>query len=138
MSAGKPRIVIVGGGFAGLSAAKALKNAPVKVVLIDRTNHHLFQPLLYQVAISTLSPAQIAAPIREILASQRNTTVVMGEVVGAAVLATTLVIALQSWQSRAAAMEAGSPVTRLPKLRHHARPQTFPVRRHSRSGGSPH
>ncbi len=77
-----PVVVIVGGGFAGLSAAKALKNAPVRVVLIDRTNHHLFQPLLYQVAICTLSPAQIAAPIREILASQQNTTVVMGEVVG--------------------------------------------------------
>jgi NADH dehydrogenase len=75
-------VVIVGGGFAGLSAAKALKDAPVRVVLIDRTNHHLFQPLLYQVAICTLSPTQIAAPIREILASQQNTTVVMGEVVG--------------------------------------------------------
>jgi NADH dehydrogenase len=77
-----PIVVIVGGGFAGLSAAKALRSAPVKVVLIDRTNHHLFQPLLYQVAICTLSPAQIAAPIREILGSHRNTTVVMGEVVG--------------------------------------------------------
>jgi len=77
-----PVVVIVGGGFAGLSAAKALKNAPVRVVLIDRTNHHLFQPLLYQVAICALSPAQIAAPIREILASQRNATVLMGEVVG--------------------------------------------------------
>src|SRR5215510_1984327 len=77
-----PVVVIVGGGFAGLSAAKALKGAPVRVVLIDRTNHHLFQPLLYQVAIATLSPAQIAAPILEILGSQRNATVVMGEVVG--------------------------------------------------------
>src|SRR5262245_25336436 len=77
-----PVVVIVGGGVAGLSAAKALNNAPLRVVLIDRTNHHLFQPLLYQVAICTLSPAQIAAPIREILGSQRNTTVIMGEVVG--------------------------------------------------------
>src|SRR5262245_11715858 len=77
-----PVVVIVGGGFAGLSAAKALKGAPVRVVLIDRTNHHLFQPLLYQVAICTLSPAQIAAPIREILASQENATAIMGEVVG--------------------------------------------------------
>src|SRR5262249_15783874 len=77
-----PVVVIVGGGFAGLSAAKALKHAPVRVLLIDRTNHHLFQPLLYQVAICELSPAQIASPIREILASQRNTTVIMGEVVG--------------------------------------------------------
>src|SRR5215813_8970057 len=77
-----PLVVIVGGGFAGLAAAKALKGAPVRVLLIDRTNHHLFQPLLYQVAICTLSPTQIAAPIREILAPQRNTTVIMGEVIG--------------------------------------------------------
>jgi NADH dehydrogenase FAD-containing subunit len=77
-----PTVVIVGGGFAGLSAAKALRDAPVKIVLIDRTNHHLFQPLLYQVAISVLAPGQIAAPIREILSKQRNVTVVMGEVVG--------------------------------------------------------
>src|SRR5262245_58294491 len=77
-----PTVVIVGGGFAGLSAAKALKGAPVRVVLIDRTNHHLFQPLLYQVAICVLAPAQIAAPIREILASQVNTTVIMGDVGG--------------------------------------------------------
>jgi NADH:ubiquinone reductase (H+-translocating) len=77
-----PRVVIVGGGFAGLAAAKALRHAPVRVLLIDRTNHHLFQPLLYQVAISTLSPAQIAVPIRQLLHRQQNTTVVMGEVVG--------------------------------------------------------
>jgi NADH dehydrogenase len=77
-----PVVVIVGGGFGGLSAAKALRNAPVEVLLIDRTNHHLFQPLLYQVAISALSPGQIASPIREILRKQRNTTVVMGEVTG--------------------------------------------------------
>jgi NADH:quinone reductase (non-electrogenic) len=77
-----PLVVIVGGGFAGLAAAKALRHAPVRVLLIDRTNHHLFQPLLYQVAICTLSPAQIAVPIRQILRRQQNTTVVMGEVVG--------------------------------------------------------
>src|SRR5262249_51482640 len=77
-----PVVVIVGGGFAGLAAAEALKGAPVRFLLIDRTNHHLFQPLLYQVAICTLSPTQIAAPIREILAPQRNTTVIMGEVIG--------------------------------------------------------
>ena len=76
-----PLVVIVGGGFAGLAAAKALRHAPVRVLLIDRTNHHLFQPLLYQVAICALSPAQIASPIREILHRQENTTVVMGEVV---------------------------------------------------------
>jgi NADH:ubiquinone reductase (H+-translocating) len=82
MAARIPIVVIVGGGFGGLSAAKALRGAPVQIVLIDRTNHHLFQPLLYQVATCTLSPAQIASPIREILRKQQNTTVVMGEVVG--------------------------------------------------------
>jgi NADH dehydrogenase len=58
-----PVVVIVGGGFAGLSAAKALKDAPVRVLLIDRTNHHLFQPLLYQVATAALNPSDIASPI---------------------------------------------------------------------------
>src|SRR5215510_14298901 len=77
-----PRIVIVGGGFGGLAAAKALRNSPVRVVLVDRANHHLFQPLLYQVAISVLTPGQIASPIRAILRKQRNTTVILGEVTG--------------------------------------------------------
>jgi NADH dehydrogenase len=77
-----PVVVIVGGGFAGLSAAKALRNAPVRVVLIDRTNHHLFQPLLYQVATSVLAAGQIASPIRDILRNQPNTIVLMGDVVG--------------------------------------------------------
>src|SRR6266481_1204497 len=75
-----PVVVIVGGGFARLSAAKALRKAPVEIVLIDRTNHHLFQPLLYQVATSVLTPGQIAAPIRGILRGQKNTTIVLGEV----------------------------------------------------------
>ena len=75
-----PRVVIVGGGFGGLAAAKALRCSPVEVILIDRANHHLFQPLLYQVATSVLAPGQIAAPIREILGKQRNTTVILGEV----------------------------------------------------------
>src|SRR5262245_40183897 len=74
--------VIVGAGFGGISAAKALGKAPVKVMVIDRTNHHLFQPLLYQVATSVLTPGQIASPIRGILSRQQNTTVIMGEVVG--------------------------------------------------------
>ena len=78
----QPRIVIVGGGFGGLAAAKALRNAPAEVIVIDRTNHHLFQPLLYQVATSVLTPGQIASPIRGILGSHRNTTVILGEVTG--------------------------------------------------------
>ena len=77
-----PRVVVVGGGFGGLAAAKALKHSPVEVVLIDRTNHHLFQPLLYQVATSVLSPGQISSPIRGILGKQSNTTVILGEVTG--------------------------------------------------------
>jgi NADH dehydrogenase, FAD-containing subunit len=82
MNERKPHVVIVGGGFGGLAAAKALKNAPVRVTLIDRNNHHLFQPLLYQVAISVLAPGQIASPIRGILRKQKNTMVLLGEVTG--------------------------------------------------------
>jgi NADH:ubiquinone reductase (H+-translocating) len=78
----EPRVVIVGGGFGGLAAAKALRDTPAQVILIDRTNHHLFQPLLYQVATSVLAPGQIASPIRGILKNQRNTTVILGEVTG--------------------------------------------------------
>src|SRR5713226_3856219 len=82
VSAKTPVIVIVGGGFGGLAAAKALKGAPAQVILIDRTNHHLFQPLLYQVATSVLTPGQIGSPIRAILRNQPNTIVVLGEVTG--------------------------------------------------------
>ncbi|HVR23751.1 MAG TPA: NAD(P)/FAD-dependent oxidoreductase [Candidatus Polarisedimenticolia bacterium] len=78
----QPRIVIVGGGFGGLAAAKALKNTPAQVILIDRTNHHLFQPLLYQVATAALTPSQIATPIRSIFRKQKNVTVILGEVTG--------------------------------------------------------
>jgi NADH dehydrogenase len=78
----QPRVVIVGGGFAGLAAAKALKRTPAKILLIDRSNHHLFQPLLYQVATSVLMPGQIGTPIRGILRKQRNTAVALGEVTG--------------------------------------------------------
>ena len=78
----QPKIVIVGGGFGGLAAAKALRNVPAKIILIDRTNHHVFQPLLYQVATSVLSPGQIGSPIRSILRNQKNTTVILGEVTG--------------------------------------------------------
>src|SRR5712672_1040154 len=77
-----PRVVIVGGGFGGLAAAKALRRTPAEVILIDRTNHHLFQPLLYQVATSVLAPGQIASPIRGILGKQKNATVILGEVTG--------------------------------------------------------
>jgi NADH:ubiquinone reductase (H+-translocating) len=75
-------VIIVGGGFGGIGAAKALRNAPVRVILIDRSNHHLFQPLLYQVATAVLAPGQIASPIRNILRDQSNVTVIMGEVTG--------------------------------------------------------
>jgi len=78
----KPRVVIVGGGFGGLSAAKALAKAPFDIALIDRTNHHLFQPLLYQVATAGLSPADIAAPIRHVLNDQPNVKVMLGDVSG--------------------------------------------------------
>jgi NADH dehydrogenase len=82
MSQHTPVVVIVGGGFGGLAAARALKQAPVKVVLIDRANHHLFQPLLYQVATSVLAPGQIGSPIRGILRNSDNTTVILGNVTG--------------------------------------------------------
>ncbi|MFN8591604.1 MAG: NAD(P)/FAD-dependent oxidoreductase [Thermomicrobiales bacterium] len=75
-----PHVVIIGGGFGGLQAAKALADAQVRITLIDRRNHHLFQPLLYQVATAVLSPADIAQPIRSVLRSQANVEVVLGEV----------------------------------------------------------
>jgi NADH dehydrogenase len=80
-SSARPRVVIVGAGFAGIHAAKALGHLPVDVTVIDRRNHHTFQPLLYQVALAVLSPADIAQPIRSIVRSQRNTEVLMDEVV---------------------------------------------------------
>src|SRR5215470_15122945 len=73
------RVVILGGGFGGLQAAKALRDAPVDVTLVDRRNHHLFQPLLYQVATAALNPSDIATPIRRILRRQRNAKVILGE-----------------------------------------------------------
>jgi NADH:ubiquinone reductase (H+-translocating) len=75
------RVVILGGGFGGLSAALALKNAPVEITLLDRCNYHLFQPLLYQVATGSLSPANIASPLRQILRRQKNTKVLLAEAV---------------------------------------------------------
>jgi NADH:ubiquinone reductase (H+-translocating) len=70
-------VIIVGGGFGGLAAAKELKRADVNITVIDRTNHYLFQPLLYQVATSSLSPSDIAAPLREVLRHQPNARVIM-------------------------------------------------------------
>src|SRR5688572_8776226 len=78
----EPRIVIVGAGFAGLAVAQGLRRVPVDITLIDRQNHHLFQPLLYQVATAGLSPAEIAWPVRHLLSRQENARVLMGEVTG--------------------------------------------------------
>src|SRR5262245_17682538 len=78
----RKRVVIIGGGFAGIAAAHALRHADTEVVLIDRRNHHIFQPLLYQVATAILSPAEIAAPIRQLEAKQRNVSVLLAEVTG--------------------------------------------------------
>src|SRR5689334_1606857 len=81
LMSGQSKVIIIGGGFGGLSAAQALKSAPVDVTLIDRRNYHLFQPLLYQVATGSLSPGEIAAPLRGVLSRQRNTRVLLGTVV---------------------------------------------------------
>jgi len=88
-----PRVVIVGAGFGGLWAGKALANAAVEVTIIDRENHHLFQPLLYQVATAALSPADVAAPIRGIVGAYRNITVMLGDVSGVDVAAREVLIA---------------------------------------------
>ena len=76
----RPRVVIIGGGFGGLAAAKVFRGKPVEVTVIDRTNHHLFQPLLYQVAMAGLAPSDITVPIRWILRNERNARVILGEV----------------------------------------------------------
>ncbi len=81
LPANAPHLLIVGGGFGGLWAARALRDAPLRITLLDRGNHHLFQPLLYQVATAGLSAPNIAAPLRHILRRQRNVTVLMGEAV---------------------------------------------------------
>jgi NADH dehydrogenase len=81
-SAELPRVLIVGAGFGGLQAAKALRKVPVQVMVIDRVNHHLFQPMLYEVATAGLSMEDISAPIRGILSRQQNTSVILAEVTG--------------------------------------------------------
>lgn len=78
----RPHVVIIGGGFAGINAAKSLAKAPVRVTVVDRKNHHTFQPLLYQVALAVLSPAEIASPIRTVLRKAENIEVLLGEVTG--------------------------------------------------------
>src|SRR5579884_4084546 len=75
------RVVILGGGFGGLNAAQRLKRAPVQVTLIDKRNFHLFQPLVYQVATGSLSPGEIAAPLRSVLRKQKNAEVLLGEAI---------------------------------------------------------
>ena len=81
-SSSQPRVVIIGAGFGGLAAAKALGGQPVQVTVLDRENHHLFQPLLYQVATAGLSPANIAQPVRSILRRHENIEVLMADVTG--------------------------------------------------------
>src|SRR5580700_4711619 len=78
----KPHVVVIGGGFAGIAAVKALRNCEAEVTVIDRRNHHIFQPLLYQVATAVLAPSEVAAPIRQLEAKQRNVFVMLAEVVG--------------------------------------------------------
>ena len=117
----RKRIVMVGGGFAGIAAAHALRHADAEVLMIDRRNHHIFQPLLYQVATAVLSPAEIAAPIRQLEAKQRNVSVVLAEVTGVDVASRTIEAALPGagvrkiafdyWWSRPACAPATSGTT---------------------------
>jgi NADH dehydrogenase len=93
VSAARPEVVIVGGGFGGLYAARALRGAAVHVTIVDRRNHHLFQPLLYQVATAALNPADIAAPIRSVFRGWRNVSVLLAEAVGVDLAAKKLLLA---------------------------------------------
>src|SRR6516225_6444940 len=86
----RKRVVIIGGGFAGIAAVHALRHADADVLLIDRRNHHIFQPLLYQVATAILSPAEIAAPIRQLEAKHRNVSVLLAEITGVDIASRTI------------------------------------------------
>ena len=98
----KHRVVIIGAGFGGLFATRALRRAPVEVTVIDRTNHHLFQPLLYQVATGVLPEGDVAPPTREVLRRQKNARVLLGEVIDLDVAAREVVVDTVSGQSRIA------------------------------------
>lgn len=93
----KSKVIIIGGGFGGLNAAKALKKADVDILLIDKTNYHLFQPLLYEVATAALSPGEIATPLREILRHQGNISVIMGEVADINIEQKQVILSNQAW-----------------------------------------
>lgn len=93
----KRKVIIIGGGFGGLNAAKALKKANVDILLIDKTNYHLFQPLLYEVATAALSPGEIATPLREILRNQENVSVIMGEVTSIDTAQKQVILSNQAW-----------------------------------------
>src|SRR5215475_5721737 len=86
----RKRVIIIGAGFAGIAAARALRHADVDVVIVDRRNHHIFQPLLYQVATAILSPAEIAAPIRQLEVKQPNLSVLLAEVTGVDIASRTI------------------------------------------------
>ncbi len=90
------RVVIVGGGFGGLFAAKFLRRAPVQITLIDKTNHHVFQPLLYQLATGILSEGAVAPPLREVLRKHENVTVELADVTGFDLAAKTVTVAARS------------------------------------------
>jgi NADH:ubiquinone reductase (H+-translocating) len=98
----RPRVVIIGGGFGGLNAARALAHVPVDVTVVDRTNHHLFQPLLYQVASATLAVSEIAVPIRWVLRRQRNVTVLLAEAMSVDVARR--IVQLDQWDTEAGGM----------------------------------